>query len=688
MALTIEQQRAVAQARARRRRQEQSPPKPPGPPEELSFAEKYIAPALEAIGVGAIPEKAVRGLVQGGADPVLGAAQLVLPEGSAPDEAIKRQLKDYEASRGPDAGFDWSRMAGNVALSPLAMLGFGAPAAASAAGRIGQGMGMGAVGGATNPVTADDFWGEKAGQTAMGTAFGGALPGAWELTKGGGRWARNLVEPLMGSRGAQRSAGRLANEVSGSKRDEIINAMLAARGKVPGSRPTAGQAALPAGSAEFSALTEIASRAKPTPAAARAGEQQAARAAAIREIAKTPAELEAAKLARREVAEEGYKRIAGDRISPKSEAQLMRDAVAEKAASKARALQEKGKFETFAAENEVRGASFEPVPGMPRVSSRASNFPERAAEGVEAAKDAGTAYAARKAEENFLRNTMEMLKETVGLDERSLYPLLDRPSMQEALKRAAKGAQERGGYFPSKTGDKFSVANLQRMKEALDDIVRDPKTSGIGATEAREIESTRNAFVNWLENRSPAWKEARLDYKEASRPINKMVVGAELEKALTSGTGRERATAFANKVADIHRIPELQTRTKANRFGSAADILDPAEMGKVRGVADELAGNADLADLASRGMPKALKQVGEFEPQGGPNFLDRVWMMTNAIVNRASGKAGKRTMDALADLDLDPQALAKSMQDAAPAQRKKIVDALMRAQAVAIGQSQ
>jgi hypothetical protein len=67
---------------------------------------------------------------------------------------------------------------------------------------------------------------------------------------------------------------------------------------VPGSKPTAAQAASPLGVTQFSALGASAEKAAPSPYFARGAEQEAARANAMRGVAGTPADIDAAIAAR------------------------------------------------------------------------------------------------------------------------------------------------------------------------------------------------------------------------------------------------------------------------------------------------------------------------------------------------------------------------------------------------------
>lgn len=546
----------------------------PAAPEE-SFGDK-------ALRVG-------RGMAQGVADQAIGlwqlrenldpAKRIFDPKGvSHANEFVREQNKDYEQSRGASSGtFDPSRLAGGV-VGPLSIFTAGGGATAGAVGRIAQGAAGGFFGGVSNPVTDGDYDSTKAGQAVVGTVLGAVLPGAWELAKGGGRLIRNIIEPSLGKAGAERSAGRLANEAAGSRKEDVIAALAAAK-----ARETAGQASVPAGSAEFAALTEIAAKNKPSEFVKRAGEQQSARASAIGIIAGTPEELAKAKVAR----------------------------------------------------------------------------------GAQAQADYGAANA------------------IVAKPDADLIKLFDRPSIEKAFSRATELARESGD-----TVDLASGKNLHYMKMAMDDLIKNPERFGIGATEAKAIGDTQRKFISWIEGQNPSYATARSNFREASKPINQMVAGAELEKALTSGTGKERVGAFTNAVDNATRIPELQRKSGAQRFGSLDEVLTPEQMATVQGVKGELVRDVEFADLAKAGMPKALNLVGQMDKTGAPNMLDRTMMIVNAIANRAAGRGSKKTMDALSDLSLEPGGLAEAMRKATPFQRSQIIDALMRAQGVSAGQAQ
>lgn len=103
--------------------------------------------------------------------PVKGAAAF--------DTQIRQDNQSVEDSRkaaGRGDGADWFRLAGNVASPANLAIAARAPQAVSMAGRVGAGIGQGAVQGSISPVTSGDFATEKAKQVGIGAAFGGAAP--------------------------------------------------------------------------------------------------------------------------------------------------------------------------------------------------------------------------------------------------------------------------------------------------------------------------------------------------------------------------------------------------------------------------------------------------------------------------------------------------------------------------------
>jgi len=87
---------------------------------------------------------------------------------------------------------------------------------------------------------------------------------------------------------------------------EVLNALRGATEIVPGSKPTAAQAASPVGATRFAAMGESAARTTPTPYFERAEAQKAAQLGAVRQVGGTAADLTAAEAARKSTASQLY----------------------------------------------------------------------------------------------------------------------------------------------------------------------------------------------------------------------------------------------------------------------------------------------------------------------------------------------------------------------------------------------
>ncbi len=271
----------------------QKPPVPfvPSGEKALSSGEEILANPYGRAAVGALK-------------PIVGIGQLALNT-LGQGEGINREMqnlkqatgraRDYMGSRGADLA-DMAGQAGMMAL-PLGMLS----TPATTFGRIGQGALTGAAAGASEPVQAQgNYFGQKALQVGAGAVGGAAVPAGWEGIKAIGRGERNIMQPYVGEWGADRAAGRLLNSVAGEKQPAVVQALENPQNLVPGSFPTAGQAAVPAGSAEFSALQRIAAEKDPSKygLAGIEGQQNAARLSAVKSVGGTPADIYAADQAR------------------------------------------------------------------------------------------------------------------------------------------------------------------------------------------------------------------------------------------------------------------------------------------------------------------------------------------------------------------------------------------------------
>ena len=284
--MTIEQQQALALARARLRASQGSPavednkaaPTPQTAPPDV-FDKIYGSRDFRYLQGLAEPFYAVGEAVDRGMT-ALGVPEPFRPELAKIKRNIAPRIEEARRATGSE-GTDWAHVAG-MATNPFSVAAGLSPAAATIPGRIAQAGLYGGVGGGLTTVgEGNDFLATKGLQIGLGGLLGAAAQGAGEGVAAVGRGAWHAVEPWLRP---DITKGRVYLEAAGDKADDIIALTRNPRQIVPGSAPTAGEAAVPAGRAEFSALQQKASEIAPSAYQLRADQQNAARISAVRSV--------------------------------------------------------------------------------------------------------------------------------------------------------------------------------------------------------------------------------------------------------------------------------------------------------------------------------------------------------------------------------------------------------------------
>jgi len=576
-----------------------------------------------------------------------------------------RRLEEMQRAGGHE-GADVAGFIGGLADPAWLKAGKMLSTSGSLPKRMAIGGGIGGVAGATTPVTSEDYWGTVGANTAGGTAIGAGIPAAMALAKTIGGVGYNVAEPFIPGQSKQ-IKGREYIDAAIGKSQQLAQALRNPQQIVQGSLPSAGEAGAGVGATKFSAMQEAARGVRPDEYAARADVNNAARLRTIEGVAQTPEALKAAQLLREQNAAQRYGAVRNDLINPKSDAQIMADSITAKAHEKDVA----GKFGAHLDLDEAELAS--------------STFGKQ---------------------EDFLRKFTDSLKMAGDLDTTSLDKFLARPSVQDAIKNTMKGAKETGEYFPGK-GEQFSVGNLQRIKAAISDVISDPKNvQGLQATERKEIGDTLSSFVDWLSNKSPGWKAARVGYIEDSVPINQMKGGQYLRDTLTNTPKPYQQNAGGmplNENAFLQALRKSTDVSDTNAAKRAAELIVKRSTNQPRGELPEIMGtkmeplNQVRDDILRKQAMESQAKAGQqaapnimeiatrsMESKVGkpPGILDRAVMLSRAILNRMEGKANVKLANEMAADMLVPQTVASHMSAAIARQEraKKIAELINKMQ--------
>lgn len=305
-------------------------------------------------------------------------------------------------------------------------------------------------------------------------------------------------------------------------------------------------------------------------------------------------------------------------------------------------------------------------------------------------EDLAVAKEARGAEAkvNYGQAFRQVMQETPELTD-----IMNRPSMEKAFSRAAKIAEERAKPFQigkttpetiteSKILDEFGrpvqkvtpaeiakypVRSLHYVKMALDDMIRDPETFGIGASEVAAVRDTRKAFLSELEKNS-AYERARAEYAAQSEPINQMEILQALKNAATEPVteGATRAGMFARAVEEAPKT--IKKSTGQQFFTKLEDVLTPEQMDVVNGVRDEFR-RTKLADEQAKLGAKAAPEVEELASSRIASFtnipfLNRAWTIANTIVKRSLGMIDEKLATEIGLMMQDPAELSQAISKA------------------------
>ena len=262
--------------------------------------------------------------------------------------------------------------------------------------------------------------------------------------------------------------------------------------------------------------------------------------------------------------------------------------------------------------------------------------------------------------------------------------LTQRPSMETAMKRAAEISAEQGvpfrmgrdvrpGSMAGMTNEgrpaQYTVQSLHNLKTALDDIIKDPATFGVGANEARLMGNTRRQLVNWIESKAPGYKSARETFAKQSRRINQAEVGQFLEGKLTSAldteAGPQRANVFGAAVKEAPATIKNAT-TGASRYKQLTDLMEPHQVKVIEDIRKDLAREAETklqATKAGTSEPR-IKELASNTALPSPNLLSRVVTLANEIRKRVSGAIDRKLAIEIATEMLDPKAAASALEKA------------------------
>lgn len=323
-------------------------------------------------------------------------------------------------------------------------------------------------------------------------------------------------------------------------------------------------------------------------------------------------------------------------------------------------------------------------------------------------KTAEDLTAAKAARETVTEPMYRAADKTLSKVDSEFTSLLQRPSMDQVMARAQRLAAERDIPFQlGKTAPEQRVpsmlvdeagrplaetvvpatyaqlpgTSIHFIKQAFDDLIKDPATFGIGASEARAIGNTRKEFLAWAEqlSKNPAYKEARETFAKMSAPIDQMQVGQFLESKLTPALGEDTARLRAAGYATaLEQAPQtIKKATGETRYATLEEVFksDPEALKALHAVRDDLARQAKSEALAKGPVKQQFDVTRATEAIAGetalPNMINRVTTVANDIWRRLRGRIDQNVAIEVAQEMLFPGKAADALEAAMRQQARR-----------------
>ena len=388
---------------------------------------------------------------------------------------------------------------------------------------------------------------------------------------------------------------------------EIVNALRGQTEIVPGSMPTAAQAAAPVGATRFSAMGASAAKTSSTPYFERAQKQKAAQLAAVQTVGKTPAELKAAEAARSSTAKELYG-IADEALVPADK--------------------------TF--------TGLLDRPSMDKVLARASN--------LAAEKDIPFQIGQNRPAQSIPSSILDAEGKPMGVTnipgEVAKYPGSSLHMMKVAFDDLIKNPERFG----------IGAAEAQAIGKTRGEFLKWAEAKAPDYKTARETFSAQSKPINQMQVGQ---------YLEGKLKPALETTGGETPAALKAATfanAMEQAPQTIKKSTGMTRFDELsqvltpdQVKTLENvRADLARAKLTEAQAAAARGAGPDV----NLMGTETLGNVRA------------PNFINTVTTVANDILRRLQGKLDQKLAIELATEMLDPAAAAAALEKAMARQAK------------------
>jgi len=235
--------------------------------------------------------------------------------------------------------------------------------------------------------------------------------------------------------------------------------------------------------------------------------------------------------------------------------------------------------------------------------------------------------------------------------------LIKTPAIKKAMDQAKENAANRGIEINNPEG---SMRGLHETKMALDDQIARikalaEKNGGSASAELNSLQTAKSRLLNFMEDVSPEYRTARINYSRLSKPVEQLESIAKLaEKSLSPKDYSVYLGNFSRELEKVKKEGHLSTQQVKRLENLKEDLMrtdfaNNAGRGVGSNTMQNLAYNNMLQEV---NLPNLLRRRGMAETAG--NIAARV-------KDVAYGGANKQLTSEMAEALLDPRKAAALM---------------------------
>jgi len=220
-----------------------------------------------------------------------------------------------------------------------------------------------------------------------------------------------------------------------------------------------------------------------------------------------------------------------------------------------------------------------------------------------------------------------------------------------------------------------TAREMSSMSKGIRDMMNE-STKGNQDFNVKALESVKSILDKQIGKSEIAHKVAQSSFKQMSKPINQMEVGAKLKEALINPKQDESAASFLRAIRNAPQT--IKKATGFKRYEKLEQVLSPEQIKGVQSIADDLIIQSKVGKLAKETKGIAEEIPGKKVDLQLPHILSRPIVIANHFLKMIGKDQTSKYKKMIVDLLEDPEEFKKILDLPKSDERHGIAKDLLR----------